>query len=267
MKQPNRYESIIEYVFEKRHAKDATEVEFTREDIRCAAAGLKIELPKNLGDVVYSFRYRSDFPESINRRAPRGTSWLIKAAGRGRYRFVATRFAEIRPHEALAETKVPDATPGIIEKSALGDEQALLAKVRYNRLIDVFTGVVCYSLQSHLRTSVAGLGQVETDELYVGLDRRGVHYIVPVQAKGGKDRLSPVQIEQDLAMCGNRFPSLVCRPVAAQFMKDDLIALFELQRTNSEIAIAAEKHYRLVPPDELSPEDLVAYRVRPSEAP
>ena len=93
----------------------------------------------------------------------------------------------IVPSEILAETKVPDATPGIIGMYALNDEQALLAKLRYNRLIDVFTGVTCYSLQSHLRTTAPGVGQIETDEIYVGIDRRGVHYVIPVQAKGGRD--------------------------------------------------------------------------------
>jgi hypothetical protein len=75
----------------------------------------------------------------------------------------------------MAETKVPDSTPGVIAMYALSDEQALLAKLRYNRLIDIFTGVACYSLQSHLRTSVRTLGQVETDEIYIGLDKRGAH--------------------------------------------------------------------------------------------
>ena len=107
----------------------------------------------------------------------------------------------------MVTTKIPDATPGIIEKYALGDEQALLAKLRYNRLIDVFTGVTCYSLQSHLRTSVTGIGQVETDEIYIGLDRKGSHYIFPVQAKGGRDRQSIVQIEQDCAICKAKFPA------------------------------------------------------------
>ena len=82
----------------------------------------------------------------------------------------------IAPNKLLAETKIPDATPGVITMYALGDEQALLAKLRYNRLIDIFTGVACYSLQSHLRTTVPNIGQVETDEIYIGIDRRGAHY-------------------------------------------------------------------------------------------
>jgi hypothetical protein len=135
----------------------------------------------------------------------------------------------------------------------------LLARLRYNRLIDVFTGVTCYSLQNHLRTAVPEMGQVETDEIYVGVDRKGAHYVFPVQVKGGQDRLSIVQIEQDFAMCAAKFPSLVCRPLAGQFMKNDIIALFEFVKSEDRIAVATERHYRLVPKEEFSPEDLQGY--------
>lgn len=53
-------------------------------------------------------------------------------------------------------------------------------------------------------------------------------FAIPIQTKGGTGRLSIVQIEQDFAGCTHKFPSLICRPVAAQFMQDDVIALFEL---------------------------------------
>ena len=107
------------------------------------------------------------------------------------------------------------------------------------------------------------VGQVETDEVYVGLDRRGAHYVFPVQAKGGSDSLNVVQIEQDFAMCGEKFPALICRPIAAQFMADAVIALFEFELGDDGIRIAAERHYRLVQPDALRDEDLAAYRTRP----
>ncbi len=145
---------------------------------------------------------------------------------------------------------------------ALSDVQALLAKLRYNRLIDIFTGVACYSLQSHLRTAVPKLGQVETDEVYVGVDKRGAHYVFPVQAKGGNDVISVVQIEQDMAVCAAKFPALICRPIAAQFMADDLIALFELEEGEQGIVIASERHYRLVPGEEVTTDDLKVYRKR-----
>ena len=165
----------------------------------------------------------------------------------------------------MAETKVPDATPGVIAKYALSDEQSLLAKVRYNRLIDIYTGVACYSLQSHLRTSVKSLGQsqIEIDEVYIGVDKRGAHFVFPVQAKGGTDKLSIVQIEQDYAMCAAKFPLLVCRPIAVQFMAGDLIAMFEFEAGDADLVLASERHYRLVPWRELSDEDLTLYRSRP----
>ena len=61
----NRYTKIIEKVFFKYYRVGASEVEFEREEIIRVAKELKILLPKNLGDIIYSFRYRADLPESI----------------------------------------------------------------------------------------------------------------------------------------------------------------------------------------------------------
>src|SRR6185503_2646292 len=102
--------------------------------------------------------------------------WIIRSAGTSQYFLALVKRALFKPNELLTLTKIPDATPGIISKYAMNDEQALLAKVRYNKLIDIFTGLTCYSLQNHLRTTVPKIGQVETDEIYIGIDKRGVHY-------------------------------------------------------------------------------------------
>lgn len=261
---PSRYVRLLEHIFEERYRKGAKLVEFARENIEEAATALRIKLPKNLGDLIYSFRYRVALPESIQKRAPKGKVWVIRGVGRSRYAFAAVPLnsASILPSNILAETKIPDATPGVIGMYALNDEQALLAILRYNRLIDIFTGVSCYSLQSHLRTTVKGMGQVETDEVYIGVDKRGAHFVVPVQAKGGNDRINIVQIEQDMAMCAEKFPAAICRPVAAQFMADDVIALFEFERSSRGVALAVERHYRLCPPEEISPSELGKYALR-----
>lgn len=259
MTEPSRYARIIEEIFRTRYRRGVKAVAFERQEIVRSAKKLGIKLPKNLGDVVYSFRYRAEFPTSIQDTAPSGMQWVIKPAGTARYRFELVRLADITPNPHLAEIKVPDSTAGIIARYALSDEQALLARLRYNRLIDVFTGVTCYSLQSHLRTSVPGMGQVETDEVYVGVDRRGAHYVFPVQAKGGKDSLNSVQIEQDFALCAAKFPQLICRPIGAQFMPGDVIALFEFQTSDGEVKIATERHYRLVAPGAISDADLRTY--------
>ncbi len=262
MPKKNRYSQIIEAIFLKHYSKNSTELSFNREEIEGTAKALNIKLPKNLGDILYSFRYRVSLPESIIEKAPEGSEWIIRPVGRSLYKFVLTKQTYFIPSKQLTQTKIPDATPGIISKYAVDDEQGLLAKVRYNRLIDIFTGITCYSLQNHLRTTVPNMGQVETDEIYIGLDKKGIHYVLPVQAKGGTDKLGVIQIEQDFAVCATKFPTLICKPIAAQFMDDGSIALFEFEEIGTGISISCEKHYRLVHPDELTLEELEKYKTR-----
>ena len=150
MTEESRYSKIIERIFLSRYRGGAIEVPFERGDLVKAAGELGVKLPKNLGDVVYIFRYRKPLPPAVRAKAPKGKEWIIRPAGPGKYLFVAAIRGIIKPREMMAEIKVPDATPGVITMYALSDEQALLAKLRYNRLVDIFTGVACYSLQNHL---------------------------------------------------------------------------------------------------------------------
>lgn len=256
----NRYTDIIATIFAERYAEEVDTVEFARTDIEETADSLGIDLPRNLGDVIYSFRFRASLPEPIAATAPEGKEWVIKLAGRGLYRFELVSRARVVPNPNLIVTKVPDATPEIIGQHTMGDEQAVLAKVRYNRLIDIFLGVTAYSLQNHLRTTVDGIGQIEIDEVYLALDRHGAQYIVPVQAKGGNDEIGIVQVEQDLAWANARFPGLTPRAIATQFMADDVIAMFELTLQYSEVRVVEERHYRLVAGDAITDEDLALYR-------
>lgn len=258
----NRYSQLIETIFFKHFKKGLRKITFERQDLVSTAKELKIELPKNLGDVIYSFRYRTLLPEAIIKTAPKGFEWIIRPIGKAKYMFSLSDMPRIVPSKMFAETKIPDATPGIIDRYAFDDEQGLLAKLRYNRLIDIFTGITCYSLQNHLRTTVPDIGQIETDEIYVGIDKKGVHYIIPVQAKGGTDQLGIIQIEQDFAMCQKKFPSLVCLPIAAQFIDSSLIALFSFEISESGISISSEKHYKLVEQKDLTEEELGQYKKR-----
>lgn len=259
---PNRYAAIIEKIFFSHYTSGIQSFEFVRKEIVEAATALDIVLPDNIGDILYSFRYRVELPQSILDTAEAGMEWIIEGAGRARYRFQLAKLNRITPSGHLITVKVPDSTPEIIAAYALSDEQALLAKVRYNRLIDIFLGITAYSLQNHLRTSLKKIGQLEIDEVYVGLDRHGRQFIVPVQAKGGADMHGVVQTQQDIAYCKAQFPDLVCRAVSAQFMSDDRIAMFELALQDGEVKVVEEKHYRLVPAREIKGEDLALYNLR-----
>jgi len=258
----NRYSEIIGEVFRKNYTPGSTKVPFERGEFEHAAVERGIRLPKNLGDTIYSFKYRNSLPASITATAPEGFEWGIYGTGRAKYEFRLERPLSIIPRANQLVVKIPDATPEIIAAHALGDEQALLAKVRYNRLIDIFLGVTASSLQNHLRTTVKDIGQIEIDELYVGLDRNGAQYVVPVQAKGGKDKHGRQQTEQDIACCREKFPALVCRPVSAQFITANKIAMFELAIQDDEIRVVSEEHYELVPSASITTGDLALYAGR-----
>jgi hypothetical protein len=260
-RRPNRYAGILAAIFAAHHRPGVAAFEFRREELETTAAAVGVKLPKNLGDLLYSFRFRTAMPDAVVRTAPAGQEWVMELAGRAVYRMALRPISRIVPDPNYQRIKVPDATPELVAAHATTDEQALLAKVRYNRLIDLFLRVTAYSLQSHLRTSVPGVGQIETDEVYVAVNNHGQQFAIPVQAKGGADQIGVVQIAQDLALCRKAFPRLTPRPVAVQFVRDagdEVIVMFELSEADGHVRVVDQKHYRLVPANAITAADLAS---------
>src|SRR5262249_30682154 len=141
----NRYVAIIEKIFFSHWKEGVQEFEFDRSEIKDWANKLGIDVPDNIGDVLYSFRFRAPLPASVLGTQPEGMQWHIQLAGRARYRFKLAKENRIVPRQELMTIRVPDATPELIGSYALDDEQALLAVVRYNRLVDIFLGITTYS--------------------------------------------------------------------------------------------------------------------------
>lgn len=96
--------------------------------------------------------------------------------------------------------------------------------------------------------------------MYVGIDKHGCHYVIPVQAKGGRDQIGIVQTTQDIRFVEEKFPGLRCRAIAAQFMEDNTVALFELVLQDDEIKVVEERHYKLVPAKKLDQNAIRGYR-------
>ena len=59
-----------------------------------------------------------------------------------------------------------------------------------------------------------GLGQIEIDEVYVGVNKNGQQFVIPVQAKSGSDQLAATQTSQDVACGAEKYR--VCRAVRFQ---------------------------------------------------
>lgn len=98
---PNRYLQLIEKIFLENYSKGKTEFTFPRSDLEDAAKALEIDLPKNLGDVIYAIRYRIGLPKKILKTQPKGMEWVIKGAGRSQYVFMLVKVNRILPNVNL----------------------------------------------------------------------------------------------------------------------------------------------------------------------
>ena len=75
----NRYEQLIERIFLAHYKRGSTALTFDREEIPAMAKRLGIEIPKNLGDLIYSFRYRVALPTSITDKAPKKNGSFVRS--------------------------------------------------------------------------------------------------------------------------------------------------------------------------------------------
>ena len=87
MAKGNRYDQLIEKVFFDHYSDGDVSVKFVRDEFEPAALELGIKLPKNLGDIMYSVRFRNSLPDRIIDTQPDGLEWVVSLAGRGKYEF------------------------------------------------------------------------------------------------------------------------------------------------------------------------------------
>ena len=73
----------------------------------------------------------------------------------------------------------------------------------------------------------------------------------PSKLRAPADPLSLRQIEDDIALVKQKWPGITIRPLAAKFMTDEAIAMFEFIEVSGEVKVSAERHYRLVPEGEI----------------
>jgi hypothetical protein len=242
------YDWIISVIFEekRRHVGlDADEVFFSTNDVRRTIADLEVEIG-NPFDIPYTYRTnRRDLPLSILQSG----NWSIEAvSGKGNYVFRRlSRSPYIDIPEDLATTEILDGTPGIVLKYQKSDEQALLARVRYNRLIDIFTGLAAFHLQGHFRTTVNG-SQVEIDDLYIGVDTEGNGYLLPIEAKSVGEHLGVSQITGMVKFARERYPTLPLRPIGLIVMLDESLMFLEFNTAedSNEVRTERYKRYKLV---------------------
>ena len=57
-----------------------------------------------------------------------------------------------------------------------------------------------------------------------------------------------------------KYPELICRSIACQFITRDIVAMFEFSIEDERIVKINERHYKIVDASSISSEDLLSYR-------
>lgn len=240
----NAYDRVLCLVFEQQWKTGAVEVPFSKDDLLDAAATLGLRI-KNAADILYTYRSRRTLPESISRHG----NWIIASRGSGRYAFtnIQGKSQIIVPPE-LKSFPIPYAVPDIVAAHLPRDEQGLLTIARYNRILDVFTGLACFHLQSHVRTQIKGHGQVEIDELYVGVDKDGRGFVLPVEGKEEGESLGIDKAVSLTLFAKSKYPDLVCRPVAIIREGENQMACVEFEPSTEieKVSVVEMRRYVLV---------------------
>jgi len=250
----DKYRKIFRALFgEKFSAADKQHVDlpFTTTDLARWQRTLGLE-GGNPYDLKYNIKGRGALPAEVQATAPAGKEWRVKPTAKGEYVFSLYGIGEgvFELDDDPISVKIPDALPTIVERYARDDEQALLARIRYNNLVSLFLGLSTYSLQSHWKTAAEDTGSpVEIDEMYVGLDSNGAHYAIPVEAKGRarSERLTADQILSNYWAAADTFPGAEVIPIAAKVVDEFTFAMirFAVDRDSELVTKVFERHYTL----------------------
>ena len=222
----SKYDEVILRAFQRHYQEGSSFLEFSKDELNeiCLELGIVV---RNIPDIVYTFRSRRRLPKEIRKTG----HWAIAPAGHGTYAFQQLAnppHFEI-PFGDYTPIDIYNAIPEVVEGLLRQDEQSLLTRILYNRLVDIFTGLACFHIQNHYRSSVSGLGEVELDALYVGVDKAGDLFVLPIEAKSQAENelIGRIQISQMVRLVRQDFGDLHRRILAVKALSDGTIAMIE----------------------------------------
>jgi len=234
------YKSVLLEVFRSKKPGPKTGVIiFTQADLRAAADRLGLEV-RNFPDLTYNLRSRAPLPAEILKA---GYS-TIAIRGRGRYALVAADDKVAVPDGTEVSDISTASVPLPVRDLLRDDEQSVLSAIGYMDVISKFMGTNAYRLQGHLRTTGSLGQQVEADDIWV-VEEKGSRTILPVEAKGPRERLGRQQMISTLDAVLSKIPGLQAVPLAVQLEPSGYLAViaFEYAKKGKTISSIEPKRF------------------------
>ena len=220
---------------------------FSQDDLRRAANKMGLEV-RNFPDLTYNLRSRAKLPRKI---LDAGFT-TIAIRGRGKYALVTEKDkVEVPDGTKIIEIST-DPIPIAIRDILRTDEQSILSAMRYLDIVTDFIGAKCYHLQGHLRTSGALGQQVEADDVWVADFGKGKRTILPIEAKGPRERLGLHQMMSTVDAVLAKIPHFPVVPLGAQLEETGLLLLISFVYKVADGVIA-----------EIAPSKFIRYRLNP----
>ena len=253
------YVPILVDIFQRKYQDGDEIVEFTLDEVRETAERLDIKI-RNPSDLIYRMKSRTKLPSEMLDKGFK----IIKIVKKGVYQF---QLGESTIVDLTRENvfQIQDTTPVAVrrfleEKLSEIDEQGLLTIIHYCDLLSHFTGLKIYRLKSHVRKSIVNIGQVEVDEvdIGIGLDSLETPIIFPIEAKSASDPLNWTQIANQVNFSKQLFLNYVIRPIGIKVGYDSLLHIIEFtpEMEANKIKIKNSATYNLI----LSEEQINAIR-------
>ena len=244
-----KYEDTIIQVFNNKlddGYNTEEEIPFDRTDLQKAMDELDITV-RNVPDIPYAYRSRRQLPDSLKEHGYNAIILDDQGSADAVYLFTKTEQLIEVPDE-FDQTYVTTAEdlPEPVQAYIGKDEQGVLTQVRYTGLLDDFTGMDTYHLQSHLRMRVRNR-EAELDDFYVGVDEEDEHHALAVEAKGVGETLNKNQLIRNTRGIeqNSKFPNSV-RTIAVKIDDNDFFYLFEFDvyEEDDEDKIEMERAWR-----------------------
>lgn len=238
----NKYTALVSLIFSEGYRGNSTPFSFSKETLISAGKALEIELPQNLSDVIYNLRHRAPLPDAIASTAAPEKEWIIETIERGEYRFIQRPCQRVEADPNAFDYLFEDETPRIARDFGMKGAPLLDCILRKNQILKKFLGSPVEHLQSQVRTSVTGVGQVEIGSLFFS-EINGEVIPVCLIAKPGEFNLA--KAAQSMKFAAEHYPEMDCKAVVAQLLSENRVALFELFGSPDAPRVLQEAHFTL----------------------